>query len=451
MPHSDVTVTTAPVTSRTVFATWWPLAASWLLMGLELPMVSAVIARLPDARVHLAAYGGVVFPTALMIEAPVVMLLSASTALSRDDASYRLGRRFMLGLGIAFTALHALVAFTPLYDVLAGTLLGVPDAVREPARLGLQLMTPWTMSIAYRRFQQGVLIRFGRPHAVSIGTAVRLGANALVLTAGALHGGLPGIAVGTAAIATGVMAEAVYAGIVVRPVRFGALRAATAAGPPLTNAAFLRFYLPLMMTPVLAFLGAPLTSAAMSRMPHALESLAAWPVVLGLLFTMRSLGFAFNEVVVALLDRPHALAPLKRFVRGLAIGTTATLLLIAATPLGTLWLVRVSALPADLAALGHIALWVCLPAPWLNAYQSLYQGAIVHSRATRAVTESVVVFLIVTALTLGAGVVAQRLTGVWIASLALVTGNLALVLWLWVRARGPLRTLAAADAGAHAA
>src|SRR5690242_18772428 len=48
----------APLTGGEVLATWWPLAASWLLMGLELPMVSAVLARLPHPTVSLAAYGG---------------------------------------------------------------------------------------------------------------------------------------------------------------------------------------------------------------------------------------------------------------------------------------------------------------------------------------------------------------------------------------------------------
>ena len=47
---------------RKVTRTWWPLAASWLLMGAELPALSAVVARLPDARINLAAYGGIVFP-----------------------------------------------------------------------------------------------------------------------------------------------------------------------------------------------------------------------------------------------------------------------------------------------------------------------------------------------------------------------------------------------------
>ena len=42
-----------------MLATWWPLAASWLLMGIEMPLVTAVMGRLPDETVQLAAYGGV--------------------------------------------------------------------------------------------------------------------------------------------------------------------------------------------------------------------------------------------------------------------------------------------------------------------------------------------------------------------------------------------------------
>jgi len=228
----------AAVRDAGVVRAWAPLAASWLFMGLELPLVSAVIARLPQPTIGLAAYGGVVFPLALLIESPVIMLLSASTALSRDESSYRIGRRIMLALGGGFTALHALVAFTPLYDLLARHALGIPEAVVEPARVGLRIMTPWTIAIAYRRFQQGVLIRFGRSREVGIGTAVRLGTNALVLGLGAAAGTWPGIAVGTAAVALGVIAEAAYAGWRVRPARYGPLRAAPPASPPLTTRRF---------------------------------------------------------------------------------------------------------------------------------------------------------------------------------------------------------------------
>ncbi len=98
---------------KRVLTTWWPLAASWLLMGVELPVLSAIVARLPNPEINLAAYGGVVFPLSLIIEAPIIMLLAASTALSKDWHSYRLIYRFMIITASVLTGVHLLVAFTP--------------------------------------------------------------------------------------------------------------------------------------------------------------------------------------------------------------------------------------------------------------------------------------------------------------------------------------------------
>src|SRR5512139_2723002 len=98
-----MTVETPALKLRTVVKTWWPLAASWLLMGAEGPAIAAVIARLPDPRINLAAYGGIVFPLALIIESPIIMLLAASVALSRDCASYRKVRTYMMAAGATLT------------------------------------------------------------------------------------------------------------------------------------------------------------------------------------------------------------------------------------------------------------------------------------------------------------------------------------------------------------
>ena len=46
-----------PVTTRDVWITWYPLALSWLMMGIELPLLSAVVARLANPEVNLGAYG----------------------------------------------------------------------------------------------------------------------------------------------------------------------------------------------------------------------------------------------------------------------------------------------------------------------------------------------------------------------------------------------------------
>ncbi|MEJ2563891.1 MAG: hypothetical protein P8Z42_14585 [Anaerolineales bacterium] len=155
---------------RLVFRTWWPLALSWMLMALELPVIGAAIARLPDPQINLAAWGGIVYPLALIVEAPIIMLLSASTALSKDWDSYLRIRKYMLWMAGGLTLLHVLVAFTPLYDLVVVRWIDAPAEIVEPARLGLRLLLPWTGAIAYRRFQQGVLIRCGHSGAVGTGT-----------------------------------------------------------------------------------------------------------------------------------------------------------------------------------------------------------------------------------------------------------------------------------------
>ncbi len=425
----------APLPLGRVVRTWWPLALSWLLMAAELPVLSVVVARLAQPEINLAAYGGVVFPLALIIEAPILMLLPASTALSKDEASYHKLWRFMMRTSAALTALHVLIAFTPLYYVVVREIIGVPAPVVEPARIGLMIMVPWTWAIAYRRFNQGVLIRFGHPRAITVGTMIRMTADVTVLAVGYLLQAVPGIVVATAAVATGVVVEAIYVGLRVQPVLREQVRNAPPLTPPLTTATFLEFYTPLALTSLLNLLVQPVGSAAISRMPLALESLATWPVVTGLIFILRSLGFAYNEVVVALLDEPGAAATLRRFTAMLVVGVTALLTLLAVTPLSALWFTQVVALAPSLAALARPGLWIGLPIPALSALQSWSQGALVHSRRTRGVTEAVVIYLVTSVAVLVIGVAWARVPGLYVGLAAFMLATATQTAWLSYRSR----------------
>jgi hypothetical protein len=426
---------TRPMPVSRVFKTWWPLAASWLLMGAELPVLSAIVARLAEPEINLAAYGGVVFPLALIIESPVIMLLAASTALSRDWTSYKKLHRFMMVTGGTLTVLHVLVAFTPVYYVVVEGILGAPAEIVQPARIGLMIMTPWTWSIAYRRFNQGVLIRFGYSKSIGIGTVIRLLADGLVLFIGYQVGNIPGIVVATLAVAAGVISEAVYVGLVVQPVLRKHVKLAPPAGQALTLRSFLDFYIPLAMTSLLTLIVQPMGSAALGRMPQPLESLAVWPVVTGLIFMLRGLGMAFNEVVVALLDEPLSLHVLRRFTLWLAAATTAALFILAATPLSSFWFEGVTALSPSLASLARSSLWVGLFMPALTVFQSWYQGAILNGRRTRGITEAVVIFLTTSAIILTAGVIWGQVTGLYIGLAAFLISSTVQNIWLWYRSR----------------
>jgi len=429
-----------------VVRTWWPLAVSWLLMGLEGPAINIIVARLADPKIHLAAYGSLVFPLALLIEAPIIMLLAASTALCKDWASYKKIRRYMHAAGATLTAIHALVAFTPLYYVVARGLLGAPEEIIGPGRIGLMICLPWTWAIAYRRFNQGVLIRFGHSMAVGVGTGIRLASDCSVLLLGYFLTDWPGTAIATSALIAGVLAEALYARLRVRPVLRRHVRSAEAS-EPLTTRAFLRFYVPLSLTSII-FLGVrPILTAAISRMPAPLESLAAWPVIGGLAFLFRSVGASYNEVVIAHLDEPGSSPTLRRFTGILIASTTLGLVLMAATPLSRVWFGTITGLSPDLIAFAQAALPFAILLPAASAMQSWFQGVILHSQRTRAITEAILIYLAVISVLLWAGIAWGRFRGIYVALVAMSAAEVARNGWLWIRSRRAMRDLGARDAG----
>ena len=427
--------TTKQISFRTILSNWWPLALSWFLMALELPALSAIVARLENPRINLAAYGGIVFPLALIIEAPIIMLLAASTALSKDWISYQKIRRFMHTASAALSALHILVVSTPLYYFVTRTLIGSPEEIIEPARIGLIIMLPWTWAIAYRRFNQGVLIRFGHTVTVGKGTFIRLSADLIMLIGGFMIGTIPGIVVATSAVAAGVICEAIYIGIKVRPVIESQLKLQPAIKPELTRPAFLEYYLPLALTSLITLMSQPLISSALSRMPNALDSLAIWPVLSGLLFMIRSLGVAYNEVAVTLLEKKGAYMRLRTFAIFLASGTSLLLLLVAITPLGAFWMQNLSALPLSLTNLARSALWFSLLIPGANALQSWYQGLLLHSGKTRGIPEAVVIFLAITILVYLWGIFQKDIPGIYIGTAGFSLGMAGQALWLKYRSR----------------
>jgi len=420
---------------RHIFRLWLPLAASWLLMGAEGPLFTWCVAGMEAQKVNLAAFGSIAFPVALVIEGPIIMLLAASTTLCRDWNSYRKVRRFMIAASVALTVLHVLVAFTPLFYVVVDNILGIPEQFHAAGRTGLMILTPWTAAIAYRRFLQGVLIRFGQSRLVMIGTLVRLIVLLSSLVLLRRYSGWSGIAVGSTAVALGVTAEAFFARWAVGPVLRERLPKFDQDAGVITRSSFLKFYIPLAMTPLLTLFIGPAGAAAMARMPEDELSLAAWQVVHALVFLTRSTGFAFNEVVVAQLDEPGARLALRRFAIVVAACTSGVLALLALTPLSDFILGNIYNLELDLRHVCATALLFAVAMPAYQVFQSYYQGQLVHAKQTKGVTEAVAMYVAIALIGLLVGVQWNAFTGIYTAITVFSIGGITQTIWLARRAR----------------
>lgn len=435
VPRSD------PPTLKRVISAWWPLAISWLLMSAEPAALSAVVARLANPEIHLAAYGSVAFPLIGMVHAPVLTLLSLSTAMSKDWDSFVKGRRLMFYLAGALTIIFLLITFTPLYYVIVEGIIGAPPEIVEPARISMMFGVPWTFAVAYRRFHQGVLIRFEHSRAVTVGTMLRFLADTLVIIFAFTVGGIPGSVLATVMMVCGVVTEAVYVGWRVRPVLKFEVRNVPRIGLAVSLWEMVVFFIPLGLMPLLNQLIRPIGSAALSRMPNPIETLAIWPVVASLSWLIVTPGSAYNEVVIAMLDRPGAKKTLMRFMY-ILMGVQFTLmLLLALTPLSRLWFAYVSGLKPELAELAARAFILLVPVGLLSPLNSWYTGAILHSRRSRSVTEGMGIYLGVytAALILGGALV--DVSGIYVAIAASVLSALAQNGWLWFRSREALRVL----------
>ena len=254
--------------------------------------------------------------------------------------------------------MHVAVAFTPLFDLIVGDLMGAPAETLEPARRSLQWMTPWTWAIADRRFHQGVLIRFGHASSVTKGTGVRLLTLCLFLAVGLWTRWLDGAALAGGALSFAVFCEAIAARCFMRKVLRGPL--AEHASPPPGWKSIAVFYWPLAITPLIGFIGRPIGSTAMAQMPNPVDTLAVWGPLMGSTFLLRSVGHAFNEVVVKHAGAHDARRTL--FGMGLAVGGTASLISLGfATPLGAWYFETSSWSRAAVGGVGPLRRVVCGP------------------------------------------------------------------------------------------
>jgi hypothetical protein len=115
--------------------------------------------------------------------------------------------------------------------------------------------------------------------------------------------------------------------------------------------------------------------------------------------------------------------------------TTVALLAVSASPLAGVWFAEVSGLSSSLTRLASASLWLAILLPALSVLQSWYQGILVHSRRTRGITESMVIYLAVASLVQALGIWNGRVTGLHVAVLAMLLGSIAQVGWLKLRVR----------------
>ncbi len=414
------------LTTGKIFKFWLPLAGTWLMMSAEGPFIAAIIARLADPKFNLAAYG-VAFSFALIIEAPVIMMMTASTSLVKDSQSLSKLRRFAWTLNASITSLMLVLLIPKVFFFITMNAIGLPQNVADLTYTATIILLPWPAAIGIRRFYQGVLISNHATRRVTYGTVIRLyymSTTALVLYRAT---DLPGVYIGAAALSAGVTAEALFTRIMVRSILKDLENREPRPGrTPLEFLQITRFYYPLALTSMLTLGVHPLVTFFIGKSNMAIESLAVLPVVGSFAFLFRGVGLSFQEVAITLLGKNEEDDRLvTRFATVLGLGLATGLVVIALTPLSKIWFLQVSGLHPELAAMATTPLLILGVFPALTVLISFQRALLVKRGKTSPITLATVIEVSVILSVLYLAIVEFRVIGVTGATTAFISGRIA--------------------------
>jgi len=403
-------------------------------MAMEGALMSAIIARMASPKFNLAAFG-VAFSFLMILEAPLMMIISATTALVIDRESFIKMRRFTFVLIGIITLMMGITVLPPVFYFLSQKLIGLPYHIARLAYGTVLISTPIPWAIGYRRFYQGVLIRHNQTRYVALGTAIRLtGITSLGLLFyrfSVLEGAWTGASILLFAVILEAILSRFLAGGIIHHLLSETEIKEGVDEDSLTYRAIFNFYLPLAMTSLLALGVQPAVTFFVGKSRMAIESLAVLPVISGLIFLFMSCGMSFHEVVIALVgDKNRNFKALRNFALGLGLVTVGLLACIGFTPLSFFWFHRVSGLSVELTqfALTPVKLLTVMPGLWMLV--SFQRSVLVSTRHTTPITWATGLELLIVLATLFVAIVYLDFIGAVAAATAFLLGRISGMLYL---------------------
>ncbi len=403
---------------------WIPLLLTWLMMSVEGPFIAAIAARLPEAKMNLAAFG-IAFSLALVIEAPVIMILSAAIPIVNGRETLRKMTNFTHALNLIVTVFLLILVIPPLFTFIGTKLIALPENITRLTHIATLLFLPWAPAIGYRRLYQAILIKNHKTRMVTAGTVTRL--ISMSLTAFILYkiGGVPGAYTGAIALSIGVTAEAIASRIMASSYLRELQNSEDAEADRWSYKAIWNFYYPLALTSFIGLGVRPVMVFFLGRSRMAIESLAVMPVVNTFLFIFSAVGLSFQEVGIALMDKDFKnYKVIRNFATAIAVGCSAIYSVIAFTPLAEIWFHNVSGLTAQLTDFSRIPAMLLFLMPALSVTLSFQRAMMVNISKTGFISKATFLEVVGIISVLFLGISTMNLVGAVAAAAAITAGRI---------------------------
>ena len=326
--------------------------------------------------------------------------------------------------------------FPPVFNFILSDLMHLKKEIVRLIHPALLILIVWPGAIGYRRFYQGILIRYGFTRRVAYGTGVRLITMAMVAGLLYVFKSVSGASLGALALSGGVLSEALASRLMVRQT-LKIIKSQTEPAAPnptseLTFRGIIRFYYPLALTSILSLVIQPALTFFMGQGRYALESLAVWPVVNSFVFIFRSFGLSFQEAAISLMGENYMnYHKLKRFAQMIAAGISGIIAFIALSPLLSNWMTGVSGLTETLAVFTFLPVQILILMPAFSVWISFQRAILVVQRSTGPITAATTIEVLLAIFVMYSLIFHSTLSAVSAAAIALLIGRSGSLGYLW--------------------
>lgn len=314
-------------------------------------------------------------------------------------------------------------------------MLGLTAPVADGARAAMAVFLPMPVVMAWRSFQQGMLIANKVTNNVLVGAVSRPVLCALLMALFLMLGqSTPGVVLGAAALVTVILVEGIILRFLILKGRYSWNRVFRPEEPGIATSyrAVFLFLLPLFAQTYLKTITQPILDGTMARGLNPTVSLAVF--ALSWQFARLFVGPANMVHQVSLVigkDGPSR-AVCYRASIGIGLVLSSCLLAMSATAAAGFVFRALFALPAELTPLAQQVLLAISPVPVLIAWREYYWGLLLQRGTTGLIGTGKALGVAVTIIAGALGISHVPLPGAVVAGLAMTSGELAesaVVVW----------------------
>lgn len=382
---------TPTVTYGQLLRFFLPLGITPFMIALSHSISNGAIARMPSPEANLAVWAVIqAFTNAL--KSPIHTGRHLVVSLVDDVPSYQRVMRFVGGLGALAAAVLAVIGMSPLGEWMLRHVIGLTEEKEVALALSCMLLIFLLPPVeTIRNIGQGLAIRVRGSAVMPIALVLRLLIILLFLWFSLMTNWMAGAVVGVVAWIVGIAIEGGFLIFFLRR-RFGSIERIPRTLPrrsseDLPYRAIVRFFLPLALTMALGTSMHPIIQSGMGREISPTTSLAAYGVALGLtgLFS----GIALMVHQCALVFTKGETDPnwpiVKQFSVGVGILVSATMVLLAQSPLGSFVVMTLMGVNEPVASIALQTLTAFAIFPVAAAWREAYWGLLMVNRNTSVI------------------------------------------------------------------